>query len=240
MSAATPNRFYAAGFVKNVTSSTAPSLTNPALNTGFLNQVVTVGSDSYFVDSTGTATKLGSAATPESVTFGVAAPTSTTAVAGDRYMITSDGTRTGIVSSEYVFDGTGWVLIPICAASGVGTIKSVVANRGVDVILDNVKIRMNPTGSTMQIASVSGSFGVRGATQCDYGTANTGTLHQVKNAMTVTTTYQTVDTVGWSFPTAGSRQIFDFFDVTTAKRYRVTMIVNDSYVNNAFTIERLL
>lgn len=239
MSVATPNRFYTPSPVKNTTSATAPSLTNPALNTGFLNQVVTVGSDTYFVDSTGAATKLGSAATPEAVTYGVAAPTGA-GVAGDRYFITSDGTRTGIVGSEYVHDGTGWVQVPICAASSVGTIKSQIANRGVDVILDNVKIRMNPAGSTMQIASVSGSFGVRGATQCDFGTTGTNSLHQVRNAMTVTTTYQTVDSAGWSFPTAGSRQVFDFFDVTTAKRYRVTMIVNDSYNNNAFTIERLL
>lgn len=62
MSNSTPNRLIIPGFVLNATSTTAPSLTDPSLNTIWKNQVVTVGSDAYFVDANGVARKLGSSA----------------------------------------------------------------------------------------------------------------------------------------------------------------------------------
>lgn len=347
MSNLTPNRIITGGFLTNTSSSVAPSLTDPSLNTAYKNQIVEVGTDYYFVDYTGKAEKLGGGGAPEAVTFGTAAPTSTTALAGDRYFRTSDGSRTGEILEEYIFDGTGWIrlethrqnfitnLTPVYYSAGswlsaqannissvaegvqvtladgtteivrhgkytypshgltvgasyyldknvaggittvlptgseieqfvlivhddntieisleqpdsavtpvttAGTMITRFVNRGVDVIMDNIKVRVNPTATTLQIGSVTGTFTAHWSTQCDYNSTSAGTLHQVRPNVSVTTTYQTVDTSGWGFFTAGARQIVDLYDVTNLRRYRVTYIVNNSYNNNAITIERL-
>ena len=346
MSNSTPNRLRLLSNVLNTTSATAPSLTDPSLNTTYKNQVVTVGADSYFVDATGKAIKLGGGAGPEAVTYGTAAPTAT-AVPGDRYFRTVDGTRTTEILEEYIHDGTGWMLLPqnrenyitairpmyytagawadaqannistvadavrvtyadgkteylkygkftwpshgltvganywldktaagnitsviplsgeidqailfvidadtvevkveqatnpVATTTAAGSMVQMFVNRGVPVTMDNFRVQVNPAGSTLQIQAVSTTFGVRGSTTAEYSNTSVNVLHAVKNAMLVNTTWQSVDNVGWSLSAAGSKQVFDFMDNTTFKRYRVTLIVNDSYINNHICIERL-
>lgn len=58
MSNTTPNRIKLPSWVLNTTSTTAPSLTDPALNTAFKNQIVTTPDGTkYFVDATGVASE---------------------------------------------------------------------------------------------------------------------------------------------------------------------------------------
>ena len=50
---------------------------------------------------------------PELVQFGTTAPTSTTGyTAGDEYFVTSNGTSTGTITAQYIFNGTTWTLRP--------------------------------------------------------------------------------------------------------------------------------
>lgn len=347
MSRLTPNRINMPGFVLNTSSASAPSLTDPTLNTAYNNQLVKVGTDYYFVDATGKAEKLGGGGAPEAVTFGTAAPTSTTALAGDRYFRTSDGTRTGEILEEYIYDGTGWIrlethrqnfitainpvyydgatwadaqannpasvadevkitladgtveyvkygkytftghgltvgaqywldksaagnitsvaplsgeidqavlfvhdadtieikleqaIIPTAYTTTAGSMVQMFVNRGVSVTMDNFRVRVAPTGSMLEIQSVSGTFNARGSVLVEYSTTNINALHVVKNAMTVNTTWQSIDGIGYSFNAAGCRETFDFIDITNLRRYRVSYIVNDSFVNNHICIERL-
>lgn len=46
------------GTIVNTTSNTAPSLTDPLLNSAYKNQIVSAGGEYYFVDSTGKAVKI--------------------------------------------------------------------------------------------------------------------------------------------------------------------------------------
>lgn len=346
MSNTTPYRIRVAGYVLNTTSLTAPSLTDPSLNTAYKNQVVTVGTDSYFVDATGKAIKLGGGGAPEAVTYGTAAPTSTTALAGDRYFRTTDGTRAGEILEEYIFDGTGWqrmethrqnfitALRPmyyngawvdaqantitnaadavrvtyqdgtteylkygkftwtghgltvganywldknvaggitstppvegdvdqavlfvhdadtievslqqavdsVSTTPAIGSMLTRFVNRGVDVVLGDLKVRVPAAGSTLQIATVSGAFTAQLATEVVYNTTSTGTLHQVRSNVTVNTTYQTVDTMGYALANSGAVQHVEILDSTNLRRYRLTLQLNPSYANNAITIERI-
>ena len=346
MSNTTPNRIRVAGYMLHTTSTTAPSLTDPSLNTAYKNTVVTVGTDTYIVDATGVAKKVSGGAGPEAVTYGTAAPTAT-AIAGDRYFRTIDGTRTTEILEEYIHDGTGWMLLPqnrenyitalrpmyytagawadaqanniatvadavrvtyadgkteylkygkftwpshgltvganywldktaagnitsvtplsgeidqailfvidsdtvevkveqatnpVATTTAAGSMVQMFVNRGVPVTMDNVRVQINPAGSTLQIAAVSGSFNARGSTSVEYSTTNVNVLHIVKNAMTVSTVWQSVDGIGYSISAAGGKQVFDFIDITNLRRYRVSMIINDSYINNHICIERL-
>lgn len=113
MSNATPNRVRVAGFVKNTTSSTPPSLTDASQNTAFKNQVVTVGSESYFVDSTGVAVKLGGSAAatadiPAAIAIGTQAQLTalTEKPTGGKYIVT-DGANKGDVLVWADTDGDG-------------------------------------------------------------------------------------------------------------------------------------
>lgn len=55
---------------------------------------------------------------PELVQFGTTAPTSTTGyTAGDEFFVTSDGTSTGTITAQYIFNGTTWTLRPTPVAS---------------------------------------------------------------------------------------------------------------------------
>ena len=347
MSRLTPNRIIMPGFVLNTSATTAPSLTDSSLNTAYKNQLVKVGTDYYFVDATGKAEKLGGGGAPEAVTFGTAAPSSTTALAGDRYFRTDTGVRTGEILEEYIYDGTGWIrmethrqnfitaitpvyhngatwvnaqannaatvadevkitladgtieyvkygkytfpshgltvgaqywldknvtggitataplsgeidqavlfvhdadtieikleqaITPTASTTTAGSMVQMFVNRGVPVTMDNFKVQVNPAGSTLQIASVSGTFNARGSILAEFSTTNTQPVHIVKNAISVTTAWQSADNVGYSLNAAGAKETFDFIDITNFRRYRVTLIINDSYVNNHICIERL-
>jgi hypothetical protein len=55
---------------------------------------------------------------PELVQFGTTAPTSTTGyTAGDEFFVTSNGTSTGTITAQYIFNGTTWTLRPTPVAS---------------------------------------------------------------------------------------------------------------------------
>jgi hypothetical protein len=55
---------------------------------------------------------------PELVQFGTTAPTITTGyTAGDEFFVTSDGTSTGTITAQYIFNGTTWTLRPTPVAS---------------------------------------------------------------------------------------------------------------------------
>jgi hypothetical protein len=59
---------------------------------------------------------------PELVEFGLVAPTSTTGyTAGDEFFVTSDGTSSGTISAQYIFNGTSWTLRPTPVASLITT-----------------------------------------------------------------------------------------------------------------------
>lgn len=109
-----PYRISVSGSPRNTTSTTAPSLTDPSANTALLNQVVTVGTDTYYVDPTGKAVKLGSGGGAPvkaqlepvlNILTAAQLAALTTQEVGDAYIV-SDGANKGQIAK---WDGSAWL-----------------------------------------------------------------------------------------------------------------------------------
>lgn len=116
MSTTTPYKTRSAGFLLNTESTIAPSTLDASQNTALKNRVVTVGSDTYFVDATGKAAKLGgsesvsASPTGQAISIGTQAALDalTEKVTGGYYIVT-DGPNQGdiLVWADTTGDGVG-------------------------------------------------------------------------------------------------------------------------------------
>lgn len=143
------------GGITNTTSTTAPSLTTPASNTAFKNQMVTVTAgdsegDIYFVDTTGKAVKVfdsaqGGVELPVAIAIGT--QTQLNALAGKpagAYYLVTDGTNQGRVLqwadtnddgigdtfevAQNPSDGTQWTVVTNATGQSAGVYQKVSGN----------------------------------------------------------------------------------------------------------------
>lgn len=108
---------------------------------------------------------------------------------------------------------------------------------GVEVVLDNVRAQLSPSGNrSLQIAAGSGSFVIDGMDEALYA-ANSYTNNNIA-ARTVNTT-MAYSTPGWGLGAMGNVQRLTFQDTTNGRGYIVTMVIGAGYVTNYITIERI-
>jgi hypothetical protein len=130
------------------------------------------------------------------------------------------------------------------APNGVGgeiTWKaSGLVNRGVDVTLGNLKVRMAATGNaSLQVSTVTGTYSIYGSDIYSQAGGIAGSTIVPTSPLSVTTTPTYLNAV-YSFGTAGSMDTWVITDVGNSISWRITMIVGSLYNNNMISIERLL
>lgn len=115
--------------------------------------------------------------------------------------------------------------------------SSKIVDVGVDVICDNIKIRLSPTTMrSLEIATLSGTLKITGSAICCYNSA--AMVSATFENKTINTNYQLV-IGGWSLGFAGNIQEVFMFDSLYKKSYRITLIIGSGYLQNQIIIERL-
>jgi hypothetical protein len=110
-------------------------------------------------------------------------------------------------------------------------------NAGVEVVLDNLKVRIPTSGNRgLAIGAVSTTFVAD--INAWYGSGNLVAGGSADN-LTYTTTFST-SLFNWNFVAAGAGAQYNIHDLTSGRFYRVTIMIGASYINNVITIERLL
>jgi len=104
------------------------------------------------------------------------------------------------------------------------------------VTLDNLKARVTTSGSRgLEIATVSGSLSLYYQGIYENGGLNG---NRTNTTGTFTTTYSG-SLFGWSF-SEGDTIVYHLTDAVNARMYRITLIIQASYLKNFISIERLL
>ena len=154
------------------------------------------------------------------------------------YNTATAGTTPNEVSPGYYYwNGSSWVAL---TANGV-TKKSAFVGRGVDVTLDNLKVRLSASGNaSLQVSTVSGTYSVYGSTR--YVAANGytyGLSIDVAYPITINTT-PTYLYPSLNFIYSGNIDEWMIMDTSAKKAWRISIIFGGSFINNFITIEQLL
>ena len=113
-------------------------------------------------------------------------------------------------------------------------------NRGVDVTLGNLKVRMAATGNaSLQVSTVTGTYSVYGSGTYSQIGAIAGSTIQSSSPLSITTTPAYLNS-GYNFGNSGATDTWIIMDTGNSISWRITMIVGAGYVNNMISIERLL
>ncbi len=108
---------------------------------------------------------------------------------------------------------------------------------GVEVVLDNVRAQLAPSGArSLMIAAVSGSFVMDGMDEALYSASNYTNNNIAARTVNTTMAYTTP---GWGLGYAGNVQRFTFQDTTNGRGYIITLVIGNGYVTNYITIERI-
>ncbi len=111
-------------------------------------------------------------------------------------------------------------------------------NAGSFVTMDNLKFTVTASGNRgLSVATVSGTVALYVAGNYT-GAALTASGSATSSVITYTTTPSS-SMFGWSFPTAGDYSEYIFTDATNQRVYRVTLIIQPSYISNFIGVERL-
>jgi len=127
-------------------------------------------------------------------------------------------------------DGSGNLSWTTDKASGV-------VNAGVSIALGNVEVQISTTGSrNLQMRSTSGSnFSALVSASAIYN--NSAFAATSGGALTITSTFQNVN--NFNLIVLGDTATYTIFDTTNGRMFRVTVIINGSFINNFISIERL-
>ncbi len=125
-------------------------------------------------------------------------------------------------------------------ASGNVTLKvSAWIDAGAYVTLDNIKVTVPTSGSRgLSVATVSGTLNMYYE-----GTYMNGVTYNYGSRTATTGTFTTADSgslFGWNFTSAGDRVIYHLTDAENGRVYRITLIIQPSYIKNFICIERLI
>lgn len=152
--------------------------------------------------------------------------------------ITSGSTRAMSITSPGNVEVAGKLTI----GDPSGNVATKVAgwvDAGSFLILDNLKATVTTSGSRgLAIATVSGTLNlyVQGIYVNGAGAIS---ANRTNAPVTYTTTLST-SMFGWSFGSDGDTIIYHFTDAVNGRVYRVTLIIQPSYIKNFISIERLL
>jgi|DEB19_MinimDraft_2_1074335.scaffolds.fasta_scaffold09753_1 hypothetical protein len=142
-----------------------------------------------------------------------------------------------VAPGYYYWNGVAWAAL---TANGI-TKKSAFVGRGVDVTLDNLKVRFSATGNAgLQVSTVSGTYSVYGSTR--YVAAN-GYAYGLSIDGASPLTINTTPTYLWStlnFIGAGHIDEWMIMDTSAKKAWRISIIFGGGYLNNLITIEQIL
>ncbi len=140
--------------------------------------------------------------------------------------------------ANYIFNGTTWNSLENRVAA--------IVNDGVDVQLDNIKVRMSTVSNerSLQISTVSGTITLSGGSlnllPTNISVSQVGALnHHTRQSNTFGTT-PTAFVAGGHFPSHGSVQKIEFMDETNKKAYRAILVVGSSWKSNFISLERVL
>ncbi|GEM55232.1 hypothetical protein B0A58_07475 [Flavobacterium branchiophilum NBRC 15030 = ATCC 35035] len=112
-----------------------------------------------------------------------------------------------------------------------------IVDSGVDVICDNIKIRLSPTSMrSLEIATVAGTLSMTGSAICCYNSA--AMVSSTFQNKTINTNYQLI-IGGWSLGNAGNTQEVLMYDAAAKKAYRISLIIGASYLQNQIVVERI-
>ena len=121
----------------------------------------------------------------------------------------------------------------------VVTKASAFVNRGVDVTLGNLKVRLAASGNvSLQVSTVSGTYNVYGSFYYVAGGVGSGTI-DVASSLAITTTPKYLRDAT-NFGGAGQIDNWIIMDPSNSIAWRITLIIGSSFNNNFISIERLL
>jgi hypothetical protein len=141
-------------------------------------------------------------------------------------------TTTGNVSVGGNLEVSGTSNSLIRKASGL-------VNNGVDVTLDNLKVRLAGSGNrSLQVSTVSGTYSVYGSGVYAAGGSGSNTISAAA-PVTITTTPAYL-AGGLNFTTAGQTDTWMIMDTSNTIAWRISLILGAAYNNNMISIERLV
>lgn len=152
------------------------------------------------------------------------------------YNTASAGTTPYDVSPGYYYwSGAAWFKL----AENNSTRIAAFVNRGVDVTLGNLKVRVSATGNaSLQVSTVTGTYTVYGSDTYVAGGVGGTTISDVAK-LTITTTPAYLNG-GLHFTVGGFTDTWIIMDQTNSIGWRINMIIGASYINNLISIERIL
>jgi hypothetical protein len=110
---------------------------------------------------------------------------------------------------------------------------------GTFVTLDNLKATVTTSGTRgLSLATVSGTLNLY--VQGIYMNGAVYAYGSRTNAPVIYTTTMSASLFGWSFEQAGDTIIYHLTDAVNGRMYRITLIIQPSYLKNFISIERLL
>ena len=136
----------------NVLTNVQPTPTATGNTTNLNSTFKDANGDTWIVDSNGDAIKAGSSQIFPSVTFGtVTPPTGGTPNEGDEYFVTTDGTKDGEITEQWIYDATtsSWVLRPssksykttsLTPVYGTGSAYVNASNTALATVADQMKL----------------------------------------------------------------------------------------------------
>jgi hypothetical protein len=110
---------------------------------------------------------------------------------------------------------------------------------GTYLTLDNIKVTVPTSGSRgLSVATVSGTLNMYyEGTYMNGATYNYGTRTASTGAFTTT---DSGSLFGWNFTSSGDRVTYHLTDAENGRVYRITLIIQPSYIKNFICIERLI
>jgi hypothetical protein len=137
-----------------------------------------------------------------------------------------------VIPGYYYWNGSAWVALTV---NGV-TQKSAFVGRGVDVILDNLKVRLSASGnSNLQVSTVTGTYTVTGSSNHVANGNGWGTIQ----GFTINTTPTSLVS-GYNFFAEGMIDSWTIMDNNAKIGWRIRLVIGNGFLNNLITIERIL
>lgn len=112
---------------------------------------------------------------------------------------------------------------------------------GIELSLDTLAVQLATSGNrSLQFRVTSGTMSVNISGECYWSNGNWAGNYGANywNGNTLTTTY--VQPIGWGFPWAGDKAVYNVQDLTNRRFYRITLIIGPSYKKNFIIMERLV
>ncbi len=110
---------------------------------------------------------------------------------------------------------------------------------GAYLTLDNIKVTVPTSGSRgLSVATVSGTLNM-----FYEGSYMNGVTYNYGSRTATTGTFTTTDSgslFGWNFTVSGDRVTYHLTDAENGRVYRITLIIQPSYIKNFICIERLI